>query len=302
MREGRDEGADSYSDSGRDEGADSYSAPSPSASPALRKVVLARRTTLSLAEPVDALSLVASLRARDPDAYQFALVHPTGAAFVGSTPERLFSARDGHAASEAVAGTRPAAPTRARTRLWRTRCYSRRKNTRVCHRSRGGAPRVGGRRRGWFPRRSRRAREGRASARLRAASLRAIGRAISGGAVRSGRPRGVTPDARGVRIPARRRARRRAPRGDVRPGIIRRPDGLGRRRLGGVCRRDSIDAGQTGRRGVTRYAGVGVVAAADSAAEWHELKGKTRGGRSARRPSLAEAPNAGRAWAYDARR
>jgi len=71
------------------------------------KVVLARRTSLTLADPVDPLSLVASLRARDPDAYQFALIHPTGSAFVGSTPERLFAARDGHAASEAVAGTRP---------------------------------------------------------------------------------------------------------------------------------------------------------------------------------------------------
>jgi len=73
----------------------------------LRKVVLARRTSLTLADPVDPLSVVASLRARDPDAYQFALIHPTGSAFVGSTPERLFAARDGHAASEAVAGTRP---------------------------------------------------------------------------------------------------------------------------------------------------------------------------------------------------
>jgi isochorismate synthase EntC len=73
----------------------------------LRKVVLARRTSLRLADPVDSLALVASLRARDPDAYQFALIHPGGAAFVGSTPERLFAARDGHAASEAVAGTRP---------------------------------------------------------------------------------------------------------------------------------------------------------------------------------------------------
>ena len=73
----------------------------------LRKVVLARRTTLALSDAIDALSLVSSLRARDPDAYQFALIHPSGAAFVGSTPERLFSSRDGHAASEAVAGTRP---------------------------------------------------------------------------------------------------------------------------------------------------------------------------------------------------
>ena len=33
---------------------------------------------------MDALALVASLRSRDPDAYQFALVHSDGAAFVGS--------------------------------------------------------------------------------------------------------------------------------------------------------------------------------------------------------------------------
>ena len=73
----------------------------------LRKVVLARRSTLTFREPMDALALVSSLKARDPDAYQFALVHEDGAAFVGSTPERLFASRDGRAASEAVAGTRP---------------------------------------------------------------------------------------------------------------------------------------------------------------------------------------------------
>ena len=73
----------------------------------LRKVVLARRSTLTFTEPVDALGLVASLRSRDPEAYQFALVHADGAAFVGSTPERLFSCRDNAVASEAVAGTRP---------------------------------------------------------------------------------------------------------------------------------------------------------------------------------------------------
>ena len=73
----------------------------------LRKVVLARRSTMTFREPMDALALVSSLEARDPDAYQFALVHEDGAAFVGSTPERLFAARDGRAASEAVAGTRP---------------------------------------------------------------------------------------------------------------------------------------------------------------------------------------------------
>jgi len=73
----------------------------------LEKVVLARRSTLEFRERLDPLGLVSSLRARDPEAYQFALVHADGGAFVGSTPERLFSCRDGHAASEAVAGTRP---------------------------------------------------------------------------------------------------------------------------------------------------------------------------------------------------
>jgi isochorismate synthase/2-succinyl-5-enolpyruvyl-6-hydroxy-3-cyclohexene-1-carboxylate synthase/2-succinyl-6-hydroxy-2,4-cyclohexadiene-1-carboxylate synthase/O-succinylbenzoate synthase len=47
------------------------------------------------------------------------------------------------------------------------------------------------------------------------------------------------------------------------------------------------------------YAGVGVVAAADSAAEWRELNLKTRPLEAllARRPSLADAPNANQAWA-----
>ena len=45
--------------------------------------------------------------------------------------------------------------------------------------------------------------------------------------------------------------------------------------------------------------GVGVVAAADSAAEWRELNLKTRPLEAllARRPSLADAPNANQAWA-----
>ena len=72
----------------------------------VRKVVLARRSKLSLNAPVDSFALVSRLQARDPDAYQFVLRHPNGETFLGSTPERLFLSRKSRAVSEAVAGTR----------------------------------------------------------------------------------------------------------------------------------------------------------------------------------------------------
>ena len=72
----------------------------------VRKVVLARRSKLSLNAPVDSFALVSRLQARDPDAYQFVLKHPNGETFLGSTPERLFLSRKSRAVSEAVAGTR----------------------------------------------------------------------------------------------------------------------------------------------------------------------------------------------------
>ena len=169
----------------------------------------------------------------------------------------------------------------------------------VCHRSRGGAPRVGGRRRGWFPRRSRRAREGRASARLRAASLRAIGRALAPGRSEADVLAALhpTPAVCGYPRAAALDAVRRAETFDR--GLYAGPTGW--------VAADSAEFAVAIRSTLVKpggdelhlYAGVGVVAAADSAAEWHELNLKTRPLEAllARRPSLAEAPNANRAWA-----
>ncbi|KAG0608149.1 hypothetical protein M758_8G082600 [Ceratodon purpureus] len=72
----------------------------------LSKVVMARRTKLQLSDDIDALTLLASLQAKDPSAYQFCIQLPEGASFIGSTPERLFARRGLHVASEAVAATR----------------------------------------------------------------------------------------------------------------------------------------------------------------------------------------------------
>mmetsp|Transcript_9649 Transcript_9649/g.35353 ORF Transcript_9649/g.35353 Transcript_9649/m.35353 type:complete len:2049 (+) Transcript_9649:190-6336(+) len=73
----------------------------------LSKVVLARSVVLESSETVEALSLLAKLQEKDPSAYQFCLQLPTGEAFIGSTPERLFSRKGRNVWSEAVAGTRP---------------------------------------------------------------------------------------------------------------------------------------------------------------------------------------------------
>jgi len=75
----------------------------------LRKVVLARKTTLDVSELVSECELIQSLQRRDPDAYQFILTHPNGTSFIGSSPERLFKSNiiSRTIESEAVAGTRP---------------------------------------------------------------------------------------------------------------------------------------------------------------------------------------------------
>ena len=74
----------------------------------LRKVVLARKTTLNVSSSVSEYDLIQSLQRRDPDAYQFILTHPSGASFIGSSPERLFKSNISMqmVESEAVAGTR----------------------------------------------------------------------------------------------------------------------------------------------------------------------------------------------------
>jgi len=75
----------------------------------LAKVVLARRTQTIIPASMDPFSTLAALQELDPRAYQFCLQLPSGTAFFGSTPERLFCKTGSKVASESMAGTRPRA-------------------------------------------------------------------------------------------------------------------------------------------------------------------------------------------------
>lgn len=71
----------------------------------LDKIVLARRTELLLARDVDPLALLEALSAANPLSARF-LFRDGDGAFVGATPERLFSRRGRRVETEAIAGTR----------------------------------------------------------------------------------------------------------------------------------------------------------------------------------------------------
>jgi len=85
--------------------------PAPPGHPSdLTKVVLARRTDLSLRGETDPLRVLAALQERDTRAYQIYIELPSGEAFLGAPPERLYVRSRRAVASEAVAGTRPRGP------------------------------------------------------------------------------------------------------------------------------------------------------------------------------------------------
>ena len=260
---------------------------------------MARRTTLSLAEPVDALSLVASLRARDPDAYQFALVHPTGAAFVGSTPERLFSARDGHAASEAVAGTRPRGADEGEdAALAYEMLLSAKEHEEFAIVREEVRRRVGGRRRGWFPG---------VRAELEKGVLRHV--SVQHLYARLGARLGPvgpkrTSSRRYTRLPAVCGYPRAAALDVVRPRRRSTGDYTPARRVGSPPTRRSSPSRFDRRwsnRAATSY--TCTPASASSPPPTPPRSGtnstsrRVRSRRLRRRPSLAEAPNANRAWA-----
>ncbi|GAB2936990.1 isochorismate synthase MenF [Hafnia psychrotolerans] len=69
------------------------------------KVVLARKTTLTLRQPLNAAAFLAASRAVNHHCYHFMLAFTAQKAFLGSSPERLFL-RESHALfTEALAGT-----------------------------------------------------------------------------------------------------------------------------------------------------------------------------------------------------
>lgn len=85
-------------------------APAGSAEEGLTKVVLARRSDVIFQGSLDPACLLEALQERDPRAYQLLLRLPSGATFLGSTPEQLYTRTGLAVASEAVAGTRPRGP------------------------------------------------------------------------------------------------------------------------------------------------------------------------------------------------
>lgn len=83
----------------------------------LEKVVLARRSELRFATPVNATILLMRLLQHTHRAYGFLFQPQTDMAFIGASPERLFSRRGGRVFSEALAGTRPAGDSTAESNL-----------------------------------------------------------------------------------------------------------------------------------------------------------------------------------------
>lgn len=69
------------------------------------KVVLARKTTLTLSEPLNAASFLAASRAVNHHCYHFMLAFTPQQAFLGSSPERLFLRQQHQLFTEALAGT-----------------------------------------------------------------------------------------------------------------------------------------------------------------------------------------------------
>ncbi|MBU9829567.1 isochorismate synthase MenF [Rahnella sp. FC061912-K] len=69
------------------------------------KVVLARKTTLSLSQPLNACAFLAASRAVNHHCYHFMLAFTPQQAFLGSSPERLFLRDHTELFTEALAGT-----------------------------------------------------------------------------------------------------------------------------------------------------------------------------------------------------
>jgi menaquinone-specific isochorismate synthase len=91
----------------------------------LHKIVLARKAMFRCDTALDALALLARLRAITPNSFHFCFQPEHGLAFIGATPERLYSRVGRTLRSEAIAGTRPNGATAADTaRLSQELLYS----------------------------------------------------------------------------------------------------------------------------------------------------------------------------------
>ncbi len=71
----------------------------------LQKAVLARAVEMECAREIDPARVLGSLVGANPECYRFFVRPASGASFVGASPERLVARRDGVVVSDAVAGT-----------------------------------------------------------------------------------------------------------------------------------------------------------------------------------------------------
>jgi menaquinone-specific isochorismate synthase len=72
---------------------------------AYHKIVLARALDLDFDNPCNPLKILNRLRQDYPSCHCFSLQHENGTSFIGATPERLVSVRDGQFQTEAIAGS-----------------------------------------------------------------------------------------------------------------------------------------------------------------------------------------------------
>ncbi|MGH1363987.1 MAG: isochorismate synthase [Calditrichia bacterium] len=72
----------------------------------LKKIVMARKTTLEYDSPLNPLSVFNKLRSDGPGAFQFYFQPTDNLAFLGRTPELLYRRQNGAVFSDAIAGTR----------------------------------------------------------------------------------------------------------------------------------------------------------------------------------------------------
>jgi len=84
----------------------------------LNKVVLSRKTTLSLSEVPSPFDLLSRLKNISTDSFDFCLQPAEHTAFLGSTPELLYRRRGRTISSEAIAGTRPRGKNAAEDRFF----------------------------------------------------------------------------------------------------------------------------------------------------------------------------------------
>jgi menaquinone-specific isochorismate synthase len=70
-----------------------------------QKIVLARAKDLVASHPLHPLRLLNGLRQRFSDCYAFSVANVRGQSFIGASPERLLSVRDGALLTEALAGS-----------------------------------------------------------------------------------------------------------------------------------------------------------------------------------------------------